>query len=53
MRKGRSNLPGAGGTAAMDRMPVYVDFVDIDSLREYVETQAWAMKVSRIRSREG
>ena len=42
-----------GTTAAMDRMPVYVDFVDIDSLREYVETQAWAMKVSRIRSREG
>ena len=30
----------------MDRMPVIVDFVDIDSLREYVETPAWAMKVS-------
>ena len=29
-----------------DRMPVIVDFVDIDSLREYVETPAWAMKVS-------
>ena len=28
-------------------MPVYVDFVDIDSLREYVEIQAWAMKVRR------
>ena len=33
--------------SSMERMPVYVDFVDIDSLREYVEIQAWAMKVRR------
>ena len=33
--------------SSMERIPVYVDFVDIDSLREYVEIQAWAMKVRR------
>lgn len=39
--------PGKKKQRTMDRMPVYVDFVDIDSIREYVETPAWAMKVSR------
>ena len=39
-------LEGAGAAAAAGKRPLYVDFVDIDLLREHVETPAWAMKVS-------
>ena len=45
---GRLVTPPRTQSAMMRRIPVYVDFVDIDSLREYVEIPAWAMKARDI-----